>query len=204
MSEFGYSIVYQGKGSYQGENDWGVNPKWGSQLENPTTDGNGTYYYCGMQCVASIVWAYKQAGMNLFSNLRSEIGKLGEVKKSNDNKIEYDRAESGDIVRTGGHYLMIIDRLDRNGDGEDDSYLTYEMWAPHLTMLMLTFKQVHGRTFYSMDAFFENTGCNAKRAVYWKNTFRIPEDAFPQYLKDAIAREASEQKFDAFLEQFGL
>ena len=203
MSEYGYSIVYQGRGSYQAQNDWGVNPKWGSKLDEPTTDGNGTYYYCGMQCVASIVWAYKQAGMNLFSTLNSEIGRLGERTKSNDNKLDYDRAETGDIVRSSGHYLMVIDRLDQNGDGEDDAYLTYEMWAPHLTMLILTFRQVRGRVFYSMDAFFEDTGHNAKKAVYWKNTFRIPEDAFPQYLRDALQRESDEQTFNAFLKQFG-
>ncbi len=204
MSEMGYSIVYQGKGSYQAQDDWGVNPQWGSKLDEPTTDGNGTYYYCGMQCVASIVWAYKQAGMNLFSTLRSEIGRLGELTKSGDNKIDYDRAETGDIVRAAGHYLMVIDRLDQNGDGADDAYLTYEMWAPHLTMLVLTFRQVRGRVFYSMDAFFEDTGHNAKKAVYWKNTFRIPQEAFPQYLKDAAQRESDDQAFSEFLKQFGL
>ncbi len=203
MSEYGYSIVYQGKGSYQGMNDWGVNPKWGSKLDEPTSDPNGTYYYCGMQCVASIVWAYKQAGMNLFTTLRSEIGRNGERVKNNDNKIQYDRARSGDIVRSGGHYLMIVDRLDQDGDGASDAYLTYEMWAPHLTMLILTFRQVRGRTFYSMDAFFDGTGRNKTKAVYWENTFRIPEDELPQYLRAAVEHEETYRKFTAFLEQLG-
>ena len=88
------------------------------------------------------------------------------LKWLDDNKISYDRAESGDIVKAGGHYLMIIDRLDQNNDGADDAYLTYEMWAPHLTFLILTFKQIHGREFFSMDAFFDNTGRNKKKAAY--------------------------------------
>ena len=204
MSEYGYSIVYQGKGSYQGMNDWGVNPKWGSKLDEPTSDPNGTYYYCGMQCVASIVWAYKQAGMNLFTTLRSEIGRNGERVKNNDNKIQYDRAKYGDIVRSGGHYLMIIDRLDQNNDGVADAYITYEMWAPHLTMLVLTFRQVRGRTFYSMDAFFDGTGKNKSKAVYWEDTFEIPMKELPEYLQRAVENEDAYQTFTAFLEQFGL
>ena len=204
MSEYGYSIVYQGKGSYQGMNDWGVNPKWGSKLDEPTSDPNGTYYYCGMQCVASIVWAYKQAGMNLFTTLRSEIGRNGERVKNNDNKIQYDRAKYGDIVRSGGHYLMIIDRLDQNNDGVADAYITYEMWAPHLTMLVLTFRQVRGRTFYSMDAFFDGTGKNKSKAVYWEDTFEIPMKELPEYLQRAVENEDAYQKFTAFLKQFGL
>ena len=63
LAEYGVSAPYQGRGAYQDEEDWGVNPDWGARLRTPTTDGNGTYYYTGMQCVASIVWAYKQAGV---------------------------------------------------------------------------------------------------------------------------------------------
>jgi hypothetical protein len=183
--------------------DWGVNPKWGARLNQPTSDGNGTYYYMGMQCVASIVWAYKQAGMNLVSLHGSEIGKLGEHAHSNDNKIEYDRAKTGDIVRTGGHYLMVIDRLDQNNDGAEDAYLTYEMWAPHLTMLVLTFRQVRGRTFYSMDSFFDGTGHNTKKASYWENTFRIPKEALPDYLVEAVEYEDTVKGFREFLGKFG-
>ena len=203
MSQYGYSIVYQGKGSYQGEKEWGVNPKWGSKLSAPTSDPNGTYYYVGMQCVASIVWAYKQAGMNLVSTNGPEIGKQGERAKAKDNRIDYDRAKSGDIVQTGGHYLMIIDRLDQNGDGAADAYLTYEMWAPHLTMLVLTFRQVRSRTFFSMDAFFDGTGHNLKKAVFWDDTFRIPRESFPDYLNEAIEYEETAEAFKAFLAKFG-
>ena len=204
VAQYGCSVIYQGRGSYQGETDWGVNPEWGSKLKKPTSDGNGTYYYTGMQCVASIVWAYKQAGMNLVSNLGSKIGDLGERERSHDNRIAYDSARSGDIVQTGGHYLMIVDRLDRDCDGVSDAYLTYEMCAPHLTMLILTFRQVRGRTFYSMRSFFDGTGRNAKHMKYWDNTFRIPEDALPDFIKDAVTGEDAYRQTCSFLKQFGL
>jgi hypothetical protein len=156
-----------------------------------------------MQCVASIVWAYKQAGMNLSSEANSEIGTLGERTRAKDNRIDYDRAESGDIVKSGGHYLMVIDRLDRNGDGVDDAYLTYEMWAPHLTMLILSFSQIRGREFFSMDAYFDGTGRNARKVFYWKNTFRIPYDVLPQYLRDAVESEKLEQSYAKLLQELG-
>ncbi|MBR4905814.1 MAG: hypothetical protein IKZ44_03080 [Clostridia bacterium] len=204
MAEYGLSIVYQGHGSYQAARDWGVNPEWGSKLEHPTSDANGTYYYTGMQCVASIVWAYKQAGLNLVSQVNSAIGTLGERERSRDNKINYDRAESGDIIKTGtGHYQMVVDRLDTDGNGEDDAYLTYEMCAPHLTFLILTFRSVRGRDFFSMDAFFDNTGRNTKKAEYWKDTFRIPFDELPQYLQEAQQAEETERSFDKLLLELG-
>lgn len=203
MAKLGLSIVYQGHGAYQAARNWGINPNWGAKLETPTSDPNGTYYYTGMQCVASIVWAYKQAGMNLSSEVNSEIGTLGERTRARDNRIDFDRAESGDIVKSGGHYLMIVDRLDQNGDGADDAYLTYEMWAPHLTFLILTFKQIHGREFFSMDAFFDNTGRNKKKAAYWKNTFCIPYENLPQYLKEAVESEKLEQDYSKLLSKLG-
>ena len=203
MAKLGLSIVYQGHGAYQAARNWGINPNWGAKLETPTSDPNGTYYYTGMQCVASIVWAYKQAGMNLSSEVNSEIGTLGERTRARDNRIDFDRAESGDIVKSGGHYLMIVDRLDQNGDGVDDAYLTYEMWAPHLTFLILTFKQIHGREFFSMDAFFDNTGRNKKKAAYWKNTFCIPYENLPQYLKEAVESEKLEQDYSKLLSKLG-
>ncbi len=204
MAEYGLSIVYQGHGAYQAARDWGVNPEWGSKLDNPTSDANGTYYYTGMQCVASIVWAYKQAGLNLVSEAGSAIGTLGERERSRDNKISYDRGESGDIIKTStGHYQMIIDRLDQNGDGADDAYLTYEMCAPHLTMLILTFKTLRGRDFFSMDAFFDNTGRNTKKADYWKNTFRIPFDELPVYLQETQQEETINHNFEILLNELG-
>ena len=203
LSEYGASVVYQGHGSYQKEDNWGVNPDWGSKLKNPTSDGNGTYYYTGMQCVAAIVWAYKHGGVNLSNGVGSAIGTLGESAKKGDNKIKYNEARSGDIVKQNGHYLMVVDRLDTDGDGEDDSYLTYEMNAPHLTFLQLTFRQVRYREFFSMDAVFENEGRNRKKANYWEDTFFIPEEAMPEEMRTAVVAGRTSRAVDRLLRVLG-
>lgn len=205
MAELGYSIPYQGRGSYQGENDWGLCPEWGSKLSKPTEDGNGTYYYKGMQCVGSLVWTYKQAGLNL-SNTETGwmIGECGAVSKRSDNVIAYDRARTGDLVQKNQHYLMILDRLDTDGDGLADAYLTYEMEAPHLTFLILTFRTVRYRTFFNMDAVFLNEGRNRKRARFWEDTFWIPTDAMPAYLRDAAQAANADRALDRFVRGVGL
>ena len=205
LAEYGVSAPYQGRGAYQDEEDWGVNPDWGARLRTPTTDGNGTYYYTGMQCVASIVWAYKQAGVNLSNGAAgSAIGTCGEREKRGDNEIAFDEGQSGDIVQNGGHYLMIVDRLDTDGDGADDSYLTYEMNAPHLAFLVLTFRQVRYRTFFSMNAVFENAGRLRDRAHFWEDTFYIPDTAFPAYLTEAAAGSGARRALDRLLAALGL
>ena len=205
LAEYGVSAPYQGRGAYQDEEDWGVNPDWGARLRTPTTDGNGTYYYTGMQCVASIVWAYKQAGVNLSNSAAgSAIGTCGEREKRGDNEIGFDEGQSGDIVQNGGHYLMIVDRLDTDGDGADDSYLTYEMNAPHLAFLVLTFRQVRYRTFFGMDAVFENAGRLRDKARFWEGTFHIPDTAFPAYLTEAAADGGARRALDRLLAALGL
>jgi len=204
MAQYGASIVYQGHGSYQKEENWGVNPQWGSKLSRPTSDANGKYKYAGMQCVASIVWAYKAAGLNLCSEYGSDFCTISERAHKEDNKIKYDRAESGDILRIRNHYQMVVDRLDTDGDGADDTYLTYEMWAPHLTFLTLTFRQVQGRKAFSMDAVFEDTGWRREKAKFWEGSFRIPQDAFPAYLYDAVRNESLDREFKELLTALGL
>ena len=187
MAGMGASVTYQGHGAFQDEDDWGVNPQWGAKLQHPTSDGNGTYRYAGMQCVAAIVWAYKQAGVNLSNKAGSAIGTLGEQIKSHDNVIKYKEARSGDIIKQNGHYLMVVDRLDTDRDGADDTYLTYEMNAPHLTCLKLTFQQVRYREFFSMDGVFTNEGRRRKNARFWEDTFFIPEEALPDGLRSAAS-----------------
>ena len=204
VSEYGYSIVRQGKGSYQEKDDWGVNPKWGLKLDAPTSDANGTYYYSGMQPAASIVWAYKQAGMNLLSKENSSIGKSGEHKKSKDNQIQYDCAKSGDIIQSGETYLMVVDRLDQNHDGTSDAYLAYEMSSHHLSFTIVSFAKCKNRRVYSMDAFFTDTGNHIKDALYWQDSFRIPKESMPQYLQNAYEQELSDRSFSSFLKEFGL
>ena len=72
---------------------------------------------------------------------------------------------------------MVVDRLDTDGDGADDSYLTYEMNAPHLAFLVLTFRQVRYRTFYDMEAVFEDAGRLRDEARFWPGSYFIPQAA---------------------------
>ena len=204
LAELGVSAPYQGHGSYQGENDWGLNPEWGSKLKKPTKDGNGTYLYTGMQCVGAIVWAYKQAGINL-SNPQTSwvIGQCGEREKKGDNVIAYDRAQPGDLSQKDGHYLMIVDRLDTDGDGISDAYLTYEMEAPHLTLLILPMRTLRYRTFFDMSAVFENAGRNRRHARFWDDTFFIPETAYPAALQAAADGVGQKRALDRLLRGIG-
>lgn len=205
MAEYGASVTYQAYGTYQDENDWGVNGEWGSRLKKPLVDSNGTYYYSGMHCVASIVWAYKQAGVNLSNTgAGTAIAMCGERERKEDNKIAYNMARGGDIGQFGHHLFMVVDRLDTDGDGVDDAYMTYEMQAPSLVFLVFTFQQLHRRTFFSMDAVFENEGRLQSRARFWENTFFISEDALPAYLTDAVADSAEQRPLERLLRGLGL
>lgn len=204
LAELGVSAPYQGEGSYQAEGDWGVNPAWGSRLPYPTKDGNGTYYHTGMQCVAAIVWAYRFAGMNISNHIGGKLGRLGERERTNDNKIDYRAAKGGDIVQADAHYLMIVDRLDTDMDGVDDTYLTYEMMAPHLAFLKLTFHQMRYRPSFSMDAVFENQGRFREKSRIWEDTFFIPYEVLPSYLTDAVEAAEAEKRVDALFVELGL
>lgn len=201
----GISVPYQAHGAYQGEHDWGMNPDWGSKLSEPVSQNGATYYYRGVQCVGAIVWAYKQAGINL-SNEETGwvIGRNGEREKKNDNHVKFDRAKSGDLVQTGGHFLMIVDRVDSDGDGLADAYITYEMWAPYMALLQLTFRTVRSRTFYNMDAVFENEGRNRKHARFWTDTYHIPETAMPEAMAASIDASAGLRALDRLLRGLGL
>lgn len=204
MAELGYSIPYQGGGKYQDEHEWGLNPSWGSKLDHPTKDGNGTYYYSGMQCVGSITWAMKQAGLNTNNASTGwEIGKLGEIGRSKDNKIKYNEARSGDFVQVNAHYEMVVDRLDTNGDGEADSYLLYEMCAPHLTFLILTFRTMRGRQFFNMDGVYQNTGRLSAKNRFWQ-TYRIPVEAMPERMQTAYAAADQNRALDRLMRATGL
>lgn len=207
LTEFGsrgLTVPYQGSGSYQQQDDWGVNPEWGSKLKHPTSDANGTYKYCGMQCVASIVWAYKQAGLNLSNEGTGyRLGNIGARNKTGDNKIDYRDARGGDIVANDAHYLMIVDRLDTNGDGEDDAYLTYEMQAPDLVLLVHSFRSVRYLDFYNMDAVFENESRVLSRQRFFGDTVFIPESYFPEALQNAISSAAERRAWGTLVSALG-
>lgn len=209
LSKYGYSVGYQENGDYQAAQQWGVNPKWGAKLglsEEDSEDDTveSVESYTGMNSTACIVWAYKQAGLNLCTDSKTTIVMLGERDHTHDNRIDADRAKSGDIIKHSGHFLMVIDRLDQNGDGKDDAYLTYEVVSPLLTMQILPFNQIQGKDVYSMDAFFDGTGKNYRKVKYWHDSFRIPEEELPQYLKETIETEKMQRSFLELIGRLGL
>ena len=202
LAQYGYMLPCQGHGSYQGAREWGANPKWGARTDE--TGSNGTPEYCGMHSAASIIWAYKQAGLNLYPDADTTIVMLGERKRARDNKIDYDRAEPGDIIKNGNRYMMVVDRLDQNGNGEDDAYLVYEMTTSGLSIAVLTFKQARGKGVYSMDAFFSDSGRNTRKVNYWKDSFRIPVEDMPPYLQEAMEQDRIGCQFYELLEKLGV
>ena len=78
------------------------------------------------------------------------------------------------------------------------------MKAPHLAFLVLTFRQVRYRSFFSMDAVFENTGRLRTKSRIWEDTYRIPFDALPEYLRQAAEAEDAGRSLDALLTALGL
>lgn len=208
LSEYGYAVGYQENGVYQAEQEWGVNPRWGAKLGISEDDSEGDEAepvgsYTGMNDIACIVWAYKQAGLNLCADTKTPIGALGERELADDNRIDADRAKSGDIIQHGNHCMMVIDRLDLNRDGTDDAYLTFEMVSPLLTMQILPFDKMQSMEVYSMDAFFGGTGRNKGKVKYWQEGFRIPAEALPQYLKETIEAETVQRSFFELIKRLG-
>ena len=61
------------------------------------------------------------------------------------------------------------------------------MNAPHLAFLVLTFRQVRYRTFYDMEAVFEDAGRLRDEARFWPGSYFIPQEALPAWLSDAQA-----------------
>lgn len=205
MAELGYTIPYQGEGKYQDKDDWGFNPEWGARLKFPTKDGNGTYYFTGMQCVGSIVWALKQAGLDISNGATGwQIGLLGEVRRSGDNKIKYYQLRSGDFIQVRQHYEMVVDRVDTDRDGTADAFLLYEMESPHLSLLLLSFQAVAGRTHFNMDAVYANEGrLNVKNRI-WQGTSHIPREDFPPWLTKALEHAAEDRALDRLLRRLAL
>ncbi len=202
LAKYEYSVPHQVGGSFDRAKEWGVDPMWGNRLNGNEITAN---LRCkGMHDAAAIVWAYKQAGMNIASELEARIDLLGEHKKTKDNRIEFDRAESGDIIHYSSHYQMVIDRIDCDRDGKDDAYLTYDFSDSQLTVSITTFKQAQKREVYSMDAVFDGTGRNAKKLYYWKeHTFRIPTDVMPQYALESMEAERFDQSYRMLMKELG-
>ena len=199
LAGYGTGIPYQSFGSYQGENDWGVNPKWGEALCEPLDNGTGPDYYLGMQCVGACIWAFKQAGISLNNpNVKWEIGKCGETnyigsyKWASDNIIDYRKARTGDLVQINSHYRTIMDRVDTDGDGTCDAYLSFEMHKVGaegtLTcriVPMYTLSYGNDRKVFNMDNVYAGEGHQQKWTTFWKSSL-IPYEALPDYIKAVL------------------
>lgn len=198
LADYGMAIPYQGFGAFQFEKNWGVNPAWGQELLEAVDNGTGPDYHVGMQCVGGCVWAFKQAGINLSNpNVTWQIGKNGETKYigdyewASDNIIDYRRARTGDLVQIKSHYRTILDRLDTDGDGVCESYLSFEMHKPgevgYFTCRITPMYTVsyRDRNVFNMDNVYTGIGHQQNHCAYWKTTL-IPDEALPQYIKEAI------------------
>ncbi|MDO4564797.1 MAG: hypothetical protein Q4C04_04210 [Clostridia bacterium] len=187
LAKLGLTVPYLIGGTYQGEDDWGIDPDWGKRLSSAVTSGSETFWHRGLHCVAVLTWSLKQAGINVVNTTTgSIIGKTGSVNYEADNRIALDRGQGGDIITTGtGHSFMIIDRMDTDGDGYFDGYLTLEMISPRMTLTIHTLYSIRNCTLYDMSATFADVGRYRNAARYWEGSYLIPQEAWPAYLVEA-------------------
>ena len=175
LADYGASVPYYAGGMYQGEDDWGFSPDWGYRHDEPSFNSsapNKLYYNHGLQCVGACVWAYKQAGLNLYNaNIGWRIGRCGEVRYDYDNQIDYRKMKTADLMCVGEHYRMVLDRLDTDGDGECDAYLTFEMHAPDMTCRIIPMQNIRYVERFDMSAVFQDTGKWRKFAMFYPGTY---------------------------------
>ena len=207
LSQYGYAVGYQENGTYQTAQEWGVNPNWGKKLgvsAEETDEVESVDSYTGMNSISSIEWTYKQAGMNLCTDAATPTETIGERERAHDNRINADRAEQGDLIKQNKHhYMIVIDRLDLDGDGRDDTYLVLNVNATVMTIEELPFSQAESCEAYSMDAFFDGTGKNYFKVLYWRDQFRIPAEDLPLYMKETMESEKTQQSFMDLLQRLG-
>lgn len=187
MANYDMTLSYQPQGNFSAERDWGVAPKWGTRLNPPESDKAGTYRNHGMNCGTILIWVYKQAGLNIGSaEGRRGIYDSGMLRRQNDNKLSLDAGDTGDLIATKtGHTMMILDRVDTDGDGLSDSYLVLEMESPYLKLKLRSLYSVRLCTLYDMSAVFDDTGVIKKKTRAYTGSFHIPADKFPSYYRKA-------------------
>ena len=105
------------------------------------------------------------------------------------------------VGRIGKGFMVLLGA--ENGDGEADSYLLYEMCAPHLTFLILTFRTMRGRQFFNMDGVYQNTGRLSAKNRFWQ-TYRIPVEAMPERMQTAYAAADQNRALDRLMRATGL
>ena len=191
LYKYGMTLSYQPSGNFTKAGDWGISPGWGTKMNKKEKDKAGTYDRYSMNCGTIIVWAYKQAGLNLNSNARRDgIYDSALKKRRGDNNISLNDGDTGDIIAMKtGHTILVLDRVDTNGDGLSDSYLVFEMESPYLKLKMRSLYSIRMCKMYDMSAMFSDTGALRKETRYWPGSFYISESEFPAYYQEAYTAE---------------
>ena len=181
LSGHGMTLSYQPSGNFTKEDDWGVSPEWGVRMKKTEKDKAGTYRVYGMNCGTIIVWAYKQAGLNLGTAAgRRKIFDSGMHSRRDDNLRPLDAGDTGDIIATKtGHTMMILDRADADGDGLSDSYLVLEMESPYLKLKLRSLYSIRMCKLYDMSAVFDDSGVLKDYTQSYTGSFRIPLTSMP-------------------------
>ena len=187
LAEYGVTLSYQPKGNFTLEHDWGLSPLWGTVMDHVETDAEGEYRRASMNCGTIIKWAYKQAGLNLQNDeICRGLYDFAQLRRQDDNRAPLDAGDTGDVIATGtGHTMLILDRVDTDGDGLSDSYLVFEMESPYLKLKIRSLYSVRLCTLYRMSAVFSDTGALKRYARFWKGSFHIPAEAFPAYYTES-------------------
>ena len=189
LAKYGYTLSYQPSGNFTKADNWGISPGWGTKMNKKEKDKAGTYDRYSMNCGTIIVWAYKQAGLNLNSTAgRDGIYDSGLNRRRGDNRISLDNGDTGDIIATKtGHTILVLDRVDTDGDGLSDHYLVFEMESPYLKLKMRSLYSIRMCTMYDMSALFADTGALRKEARYWPGSFYISDSEFPETYSEAYS-----------------
>ncbi len=187
MNRYGYTLNYEPRGNFTGMGDWGVAKRWGTWTGRTEEDAAGIYRRYGMNCGTIIVWAYKQAGLNIVNTAPCRgIYDVGRYQRQGDNRAALNAGDTGDIVATQtGHTLMILDRVDTDADGLSDSYLVFEMESPYLKLKLRSLYSIRNCTLYSMARVFDDSSFLRDHARYWKGSFRIPLEEMPYAYRSA-------------------
>lgn len=191
LAQYGYTLSYQPSGNFTKADNWGISPGWGTKMNKKEKDKAGTYDRYSMNCGTIIVWAYKQAGLNLNSTARRDgIYDSGLKRRRGDNNISLDSGDTGDIIATKtGHTILVLDRVDTNDDGLSDSYLVFEMESPYLKLKLRSLYSIRLCKMYDMSALFADTGALRKEARFWPGSFYISDAKFPDYYQDAYSAD---------------
>ncbi len=194
LANCGMTLSYQPSGNFTKEEDWGISPLWGERMKQQESDKAGRYRNYGMNCGTILIWAYKQAGLNISSATgRRGIYDSGMLRRQDDNKRKLDNGDTCDLIATKtGHTMMILDRVDTDGDGLSDSYLVLEMESPYLKLKLRSLYSVRLCTLYDMSAVFDDTGVIKANTRWYTGSFHIGLEAFPDYYGFVIDEDDEE------------